>query len=77
MLNHFANGEYPYDPAETFSAAEIDDAKRWRLLATPDRMTRKQLGRTDNCPHQPQCPNVRVCLEEIAWYLRHQKELDT
>lgn len=66
------SGEWPYDPAETFSEAELAEAYRLRKFVTPA----PTLRRRDSCPHPQPCPNVRVCIEEIAWYLRHKAEIE-
>lgn len=66
-----ANGEYPYDAAETFTIEDIDKAKHFRSYVKP------RIGRPDHCPHDPRCPNVTVCLEEIAWYIRHMREIES
>lgn len=58
------SGEWPYDPHETFSEAELDHAQWWRIH-----------GAHNTCPHQPACPTLAVCVEEIAWYLRHRIEI--
>ncbi len=71
-MNPNANGEYPYDASEKFSAGELERARDWRTEVGP----RTVGDRTDSCPHTPACPNARVCIEEIAWYLRHKRELD-
>lgn len=66
------SGEWPYDPTETFSQDELTEAYRLRRFVTPS----PSLKRRDSCPHLTPCPNVRVCVEEIAWYLRHQTEIE-
>lgn len=66
------SGEWPYDPTETFSGDELAEAYRLRRFVTPA----STLKRRDSCPHTPACPNARVCIEEIAWYLRHQAEIE-
>lgn len=66
------SAEWPYDPSETFSADEITEAYRLRRFVTPA----PGLKRRDSCPHLTPCPSVRVCVEEIAWYLRHQVEIE-
>lgn len=65
------SGEWPYVP-ETFSAEELAEAYRLRRFVTPA----PTLKRRDHCPHATPCPNGRVCVEEIAWYLRHQAEIE-
>lgn len=55
-----ADGEWPYDPTEAFTVDDIEVAASWR---------------GDTCPHAPPCPTVQVCVEEVAWYLRHRREL--
>lgn len=64
------NGEYPYDPTETYSDEDLARAKHFRMMFKPSH------GRPDRCPHAPVCPNMRVCLESIAWYLRHYQEIE-
>ena len=64
--------EHPYDPSEVFSAEEIGEAARLRRMVSPDTAIRRR----DHCPHVPPCPSVRVCLEEIAWYRRHQRDIE-
>lgn len=64
--------EFPFDPKETFSAEEIERARELRDLVGPV----KTKDRFDSCPHTPPCPTEAICLEEIAWYLRHKTELD-
>ncbi len=59
-----ASGEWPYDPSEPpFTEAELENAREWRTR-----------GSHDTCPHTPGCPTVAVCVDEIAWYLRHRVE---
>ncbi len=74
MLNPFdkpnSQGEWPYDATEHFSREELAQAVYWRGHFCPTIR-----GRSDHCPHTPPCPNVPICLEEIAWYLRHRQEL--
>lgn len=69
-------GEYPYDPRESFTPEELERALELRNRFGPDPATIRETGRTDHCPHRPACPSVQVCVEEIAWYLRHQAELE-
>jgi len=64
-------GEWPYDSSEHFTEDEYAEALRLRTTVT----SASDLRRRDDCPHTPPCPNVRICLEEIAWYLRHRVEL--
>lgn len=66
------SSEYPYDPTEVFSGAELAEAARLRKFVTPH----PSLRRRDHCPHATPCPNGRVCVEEIAWYLRHQQRIE-
>ena len=71
--NHSA--EYEYKPFERFTDAELDDARFWRAqYCEPDA---RYTTRRDRCPHSPPCPSERVCVEEIAWFLRHRTELMT
>lgn len=64
----------PSRSAETFSAEELAAARRLRRSVWPDPETRRKLNRDDQCPHQPMCLSVQVCIEEIAWWLRHRAE---
>lgn len=68
------SGEYPYDPAEKFSDDELARAAELRTSVPAVRRGRSNVF--DQCPHTPACPNVKVCIEEIAWYLRHRTNLD-
>lgn len=69
-----ASGEYPYDAFEKFSEHELARAADLRATVPA---TRRGFSKVfDQCPHTPACPNVRVCIEEIAWYLRHRPELE-
>lgn len=64
-----ATGQWPYDPTETFTADDLAEAAVWRAQ-------KRRVGlRHDPCPHTPMCPSERACLEEMAWYLRHRREL--
>lgn len=72
MTNPDRLGEYPYDPTEMFSADELAAARQLRESVGPVKVG----DRIDSCPHTPACLNVYVCIEEIAWYLRHKSELD-
>lgn len=65
-------GEWPYDSSEVFSVDELTEAARLRQRVTP----LHNLKRRDSCPHTPPCPGARVCIEEIAWYLRHRKDIE-
>ena len=71
MLN--PSGEHPFDPTEQFSVEELQSALEWRQSIQPSDL---RTHRRDLCPHRPPCPTVAVCVEEIAWYLRHRKDLD-
>ncbi len=62
--------------AETFSAEELRRAQQLRQTVWPDPETRLKLNRDDQCPHQPMCPSLQVCVEDIAWYLRHRTALE-
>jgi len=64
--------EWPFDPTETFTGEELARAYELRRFVSPA----PTLKRRDHCPHVPPCPNARVCIEEIAWYLRHQAEIE-
>lgn len=64
--------EHPFDASETFTADELARARELREMVGP----RKVDERIDSCPHTPPCPSVKICIEEIAWYLRHKAELD-
>lgn len=69
--DHF--GEYPHDLNEAFSAVELERAADLRGSVPP---TRRGLSRVfDQCPHSPACPSVKICIEEIAWYVRHRTNL--
>ena len=70
-----AGSEHPYDSTETFSRDELHAAFELRQRIAPDRDTILKTKRRDHCPHTPRCPNGRVCVEEIAWYLRHRVRL--
>jgi len=61
--------------AETFTAEELATALALRQSVTPDRETVRRLNRRDQCPHQPACASLPICVERIAWYLRHRQEL--
>ena len=65
--------EYPYDPREKFSSDELTAALDLRSSVEGKR---RPGGVIDQCPHTPACPTVDVCIEEIAWYLRHKTQLD-
>ncbi len=57
---------------ETFTEDELHHAAALRSSVTPA----QNIRRRDRCPHRTPCPNTRVCIEEIAWYLRHQREIE-
>ncbi len=63
---------WPYDPTEVFSAEELERARQLRLEVGPQKVG----DRLDSCPHTPACPSVSICIEEIAWYLRHKFEIE-
>ncbi len=68
-----AFGEYPYDPAEKFSLDDLSTAARLRQSHPKTRRGDSMIF--DQCPHTPACSTVAVCIEEIAWYLRHKHEI--
>ncbi len=57
---------------ERFSQEELQDAMDLRDKIQPD----PYLRRRDQCPHTELCPNVAMCIEAIAWYLRHRDEIE-
>ncbi len=62
----------PFPPHEPFTEDEMAEAHRLRRFVTPAPF----LKRRDSCPHAEACPNVRTCVEYIAWYLRHRTEIE-
>lgn len=74
MLRNAA-GQYVVNPAEPpFSPAELEHAAD---LLSRNRMGRRPEngGKMDRCPHTPECPNVIICIEEVAWFIRHHEEI--
>lgn len=75
MAGYDAEGDWSEDePA--FTEAELEHALDLRQRVTPDPSVAHQLGRADRCPHQPECESLTVCVERIAWYLRHQRAIE-
>ena len=68
-----ARGQYQFDPNEPpFSEDELDAAYQLRKKVRPD----VKQKRRDHCPHTPMCTSLAECLENIAWFLRYQRELN-
>ena len=68
------SGSVIYDMAEDEPPFE-----EWELERAVDlrRRGHARVGsRGDICPHTPMCPNDEICIENIAWYLRHQQEIE-
>lgn len=59
------------EPPFTVEELEYAAALRQSVSPAPD------VRRRDRCPHTPACSSIEVCIEAIAWYLRHRAELDT
>lgn len=57
---------------ETFTEDELQQAAALRQSVTPH----ASLRRRDRCPHRVPCENTKACIEEIAWYLRHRREIE-
>lgn len=66
-------GGYLWNPTETFTEAELEHATDLRQRCRPT--LRKETGQFDRCPHTPACEDVLICIERIAWFVRHWREL--
>jgi hypothetical protein len=65
------NAAGDWDPNEPpFTDDELVDALKLRLRG---RWTAK---RRDQCPHRVPCKDLEVCVEQIAWYRRHQRAVE-
>jgi len=70
-----ASGKYWLDPNEPpFTQDELDAAYQLRRKVRPDP---RQTKRRDQCPHTPECADSVQCLENIAWFLRYQRVLNS
>ncbi len=58
--------------SDVYSRAELDRAVRFRQAAFHD----PRLRRRDKCPHAEMCPDLNTCVRYIAWYFRHQREIE-
>ena len=56
-----------------FTEDELEHAAELRRRVSPD----FNQPRRDQCPHPVKCATWEVCVEHIAWYFRHQKELES
>lgn len=56
---------------EQFSEWELERAAdlRRRVVYAPS-------FRSDRCPHREPCEDPVLCIRYIAWYLRHQHEIE-
>lgn len=59
------------DHEPPFSEGELADALDWRQT-----YARHAPGRDDCCPHPRPCASVADCVEQIAWYRRHQRTIE-
>lgn len=60
------DGGYLWNPDEPpFSDVELEHAAD--LLARSDKKRR--------CPHQPECDNAVLCIENVAWFIRHWRQM--
>jgi hypothetical protein len=59
---------------ESYSLEELERARDLRKSVPPTRRGRTTVF--DQCPHTPACPTLAECIENIAWYLRHRKEIE-
>lgn len=66
------NDVFPFDDEPPFTEAELQNALTWRQRVTPDPWHKRR----DQCPHDPMCPSLSYCLENIAWYFRHRDVVD-
>lgn len=67
------DGKFLTDPNEPpFTADEIGHAMHMRNKYVP---VEQRNGRPCQCPHVPRCDSIAKCLEAMAWYFRHQREL--
>lgn len=66
------HGRYQLDPNEPpFTPDEMERALEMRKMSLHTR------GRADNCPHTPRCVDIHECIENIAWFFRYHKEINS
>jgi hypothetical protein len=56
-----------------FSPDELAEALALRQAVLPDYHPKRR----DRCPHQTPCATVEQCVAFIAWYRRHQREIES
>ncbi len=64
--------EFEADSLEApFSVEELQ-----RAIDLREHQPAWNVRRRDHCPHPAPCSSSKECIEAIAWYLRHRREIE-